>query len=297
MFDSYGSPTIMAVDPSKGVNPLGGKTYYVRGGGDDDHEGNDPEFPLATLAVAYAKCVTAKNDYVFVSNYWTATEAPIEIDIGDVHLIGLGTGNFDSGVHLNGTSLAALELVEGGRDVEIAGFSIGNDGSAEAIDVSGQCSRVHLHHCALGWNYGVTDGLAFTIGGALQYPTIDHCYFGHLISAVGISAYLNSGIIAHNIFHKNGTNGFYCTGGGYFIQFLENVHYSPDDDGEAAGWAIRLDPNTTDCLVSGNKAGSRGAAATNNPFRDQSAGAAADMKNGWVGNYDGEALSGGPDGA
>ena len=297
MFDSYGSPSIMTYDASKGVNPLGGKTYYVRGGGSDDHEGNDPEFPLATLAVAFAKCVTAKNDYVFVSNYWTATEAPIEIDIGDVHLIGLGTGNFDSGVHSPGGSNPSFDFADGSRDIELAGFSLGNDGSEVCIDVTGQVSRAHIHHCALGWNYGVTDGIAFTPGGALLYPTIDHCYFGHMISAIGISAYLNSGIIAHNLFHRNGTNGFYCTTGGFNITFLENIHYSPDDDGEAAGWAIRLDPNTTDCLVVHNHAGSRGAAASNNPFRDESAAAAADMLNGWVGNFDGEALSGGPDGA
>lgn len=291
MYDMYGTPTVMPFDLPRGINPLGGRTFYVRNGGDDDNEGTDPQFPLATVAVAYGKVTTAMNDYIFVSNYYTATTSATSLAKADFHIIGLGTGSFDSGVHLPGTSEASLTLATNCRDLELAGFSIGNDATAVCIDTTGQCSRIHIHHCALGWNYGATDGIAFTAGGALLYPTIDHNYFGYQTSGVGISAYLNSGMIGHNIFHCCGTNGIYCTSGGFNVSIFENQFYDDQDDTPGLGWAIKLDANTYDYMVMHNFASETGDNTGNVPYSDLTGSSDADMKNGWSMNYHGEAIA------
>jgi hypothetical protein len=304
MFQNQVAPNVLPFDMSKGRNPHGGKTFYVdcfesagppaKRKGNDDWEGTDPEFPLETLEAAYAKVTDRHNDYIFVQNFWTLSPAEtLVIAKTKLHLIGIGSGNFDNSNDIDGGSVASLELATRADDLELAGFNLGNDGSAEAIDVTGQVSRVHIHHCNFGWNYPVTDGIAFTVGGALLYPTIEHCYFGPNFSSRGINAYLNTGLIAYNIFRKPGVEAILI--GGFGVGIFGNQFYVRYDHGLAAGWAVHLDANAYECFVNHNWAAEVGDVSAANPYRDLSSGAVGTCLNGWCDNFDGPALSAGPD--
>lgn len=295
MFDLYGNPALGPSFTSRGTNPQGGKTFYVdERAGNNGHEGTDPDFPLADLVAAYAKCKTGRGDYIFVQDFWTPVPAtPLVIAITDVHLISLGNGNFDNGNDIDGGILASIELAEGCNDPELAGFNLGNDGSAVALDVTGQVSRAHIHHCTFGWNYPATEGIYSTPGGALLYPSIDHCYFGPNCSLQGINAYLNTGLIAHNIFRNPGVGCILLNGFG--VGIFGNMMFSPKADSLLVGWAVHLDANTYENWVYHNWAAVRGDSAPTNPYQDQSAAAVANSLNGWADNFQGPALSGGPD--
>lgn len=297
MFQSQLAPTVLPFDMSRGRNPHGGKTFYVdcfesgavKRKGNDNWEGTDPEFPLETLEAAYAKVTDRHNDYIFVQNFWALSPAvTLAIAKTKLHLIGIGNGNFDQSLDISGGAVASLELATRADDLELAGFNLGNNGSAEAIDVTGQVSRVHIHHCTFGWNYPVTDGIAFTPGGALLYPTIEHCYFGPNCSLHGINAYLNTGLIAHNIFRKPGVQCINLNGFGVGIfgnQFVVSYGH-----GLGIGWAVYLDANTYENWVTHNWAMEVAQACAADPYRDLSGTGIDDLKNAWGENFDGPAL-------
>ena len=300
MFQSQLAPTVLPFDMSRGSNPHGGKTFYVdcfesagppaKRKGNDNWEGTDPEFPLETLEAAYAKVRDRFNDYIFAQNFWTLSPAvTLVIAKTKLHLIGVGNGNFDQSLDIDGGAVPSLELATRADDLELAGFNLGNNGSEEALNVTGQVSRVHIHHCTFGWNYGAVDGIGFTPGGALLYPTIEHCYFGHSLSGIGISAYLNSGLIAHNIFHKTGAEGIKL--GSFNIGIFDNQFFQRTGHGIGTGWAVYLDANCYDCYVYHNWAAERGEASGQNPYRDLTGTGTDDLLNGWADNYDGTSVA------
>jgi len=295
MFDLLGSLTLKSFDQSKGINPQGGKIFYVDcRHGNNSNEGTDPQFPVADLETAYLLCEHQRGDYIFVQDFWTLTAPPLTIDIEDLHIISLGGGNFDNGNDIDGGVLASIELTDNATDFELAGFNLGNDGSAMAVDPTGQCNRLHLHHCTLGWNYSCTDCIGFTGGGALIYPSINNNYFGPNFTNIAITAYFNTGLIFNNIFRNPGVGCITPFAGSFGVGIFGNQFFSAFADGLAlAGWAVNLDATSTNNWVHGNLAGITGAACAVNPYNDDSGVAGAEA-NGWCGNYAGPALSAGP---
>lgn len=289
MFDLLGNRTMLAADTPRGVNPQGGYTWYVDcRAGNNNNEGTDPEWPLADVEAAYAKCIASRGDYIFVQDFWTLTAPPLTIAINDVHLISLGNGNFDNGNDLDGGILASIELGEC-DDFEIAGFNLGNDGSTMALNAIGQNNRAHIHHCTFGWNYSCTDGIAFTPGGALIYPSINNNYFGPNFTNIGISAYFNTGLIFNNIFRNPGVGCIAPFAGSFGMGIFGNQFFSPLGDVLAAGWGINLDATHANSWVHNNFAMETSNPSAQNPYADASGVAGAEA-NGWCMNYDGNAF-------
>ena len=290
MFGEFGNRTLLDYNMSRGVGPQGGYTWYVDCiAGNNNNEGNDPEWPLADLETAYAKCLTGRGDYIFVQDFWTLTDPPLTIDISKLHIISLGNGNFDNGNDLDGGVLASIALTDNATDFELAGFNLGNNGAAVALDAIGQCNRLHVHHCTFGWNYPCTDGIAFTAGGALIYPSINNNYFGPNFSNVGISAYFNTGLIFNNIFRQPGVGCIAPAAGSFGLGIFGNQFFSPLGDALAAGWAIDLDATHANSWIHNNFAMETSNPSAANPYAYASGVAGAEA-NGWCMNYDGNAF-------
>lgn len=295
MYGLQGSPALMSVDPSRGRNPEGGRTFYVREGSvaghiasSDDNEGTDPQFPLASIQAALNKCVASIGDYIFVLYHSTILSAPLTIPVRTIHLIAASHGNFDSRNDLNGGNAPAIRLTSDGRDLELAGFNIGGDGTSHGIEVeAAQVGyRVHIHHCTFGNNFGVIDGIR---AAELSNMSIDNCLFGSAVSGyamnVGSSVML---MLLHNMFHNCDLGCIYLTTGA--LQNFINDNTFQSIIGGGAGWAIDLPAGGQQSTIMGNRASETGDNATgNNPYRDRSSGALATKANAWAANYKGEA--------
>lgn len=293
MYELQGSLAMLSVDPSKGGrNPHGGKAFFVNEtSGDNDHEGSDPQFPLKDLVTAYGKCADGKGDYIFSQYFSTLSAPPLLIAKRRLHIIGLGSGNFDSSNDLNGgNAAAALRLVAGGRDLELAGFNIGGDGTGYGIEVeAGETAyRCHIHHCTIGNNFGVTDGIH---AAEMSNMSIDHCLFGgaatgHHMDVSG-SVML---IIAHNIFHNiaAGKKAIYLSLGAVMDFILGNCFMSRVSLALANGWAIDLPAGGYGSMIIGNRAADCGDDTGNEPYVDRSGTGVGDLANGWSDNWGSE---------
>lgn len=278
--------------------------------GSDGNDGTDPNKPLATLAAAYNKCVDKRGDYIIVLgprhvNGVDIVTPTLVVAKANIHLIGIGNGSQDSDNHLNGGSLPSIELAEGGDQFELAGFSLGNDGSVAAIHRTHYIARFHLHHCMVGYyGFGATNGIGHTGAGQLSNCLIDNNFFGPSLSAIDIDTYITSGVISNNTFFSPQTRCMCGAESMLRVEIFGNKFFSPQADALAAGWAVYLDANAYLCWVFHNWAASSGskhdadaANLSNNPYRDLSS-ATPDLhtlKNGWADNYDSLALSDGPD--
>jgi hypothetical protein len=292
MYELQGTPAMMSVDPSRGGrNPQGGKVFFVHeSNGNDSHEGTDPQFPLATLAEAYAKCTAGMGDYIFVEYFSTLSAPPLAIAKRAIHLISLSSGNFDSRNDLNGGDQPAIRLTADGRDLELAGFNLGGDGTSYGLEVEAAQTgyRFHIHHCTFGNNFGVTDGIH---AAEISNAAIDHCLFGSAVTGYGMNI---SGsvmmILAHNIFHSCDSGCIYLSLGAVQDFIFDNMFAGPING--ADGWAIDLPVGGTGSLIMGNKASECGddTQGAGNPYRDRSANSLAAKLNAWAGNIIGNAF-------
>lgn len=297
MYDFLGSPTLMPFDPSKGRNPQGGKTYYVNEEiGNNDYEGTDPQFPLATLIAAVAKCVDKKHDYVFVQRLHSVG-ALVEFDKTHVHLIGLNYGGFvqdnQEGCHINGGALPAIDFNRASPDhaqyVEIAGFNIDGNGASPAIQITQNVQFIHIHHCEIGNGLegSATYGIYAVPPAEFDLCTIDHCLFGNGLTQNHLHYCAFTGAIAHNLFRQPAV-GCIAPQGAAWLHIFGNMFFKNRDPALAIGWAVHLDVNTYDCAVMGNIAAEHaGATLTVVPWKDDS-GAGANANNGWSGNRAGD---------
>lgn len=296
MFDSLGSPIAYPADVSKGISPGGGRVLYVNAEvGNDNHEGSDPQFPLATITAAREKCTDRKHDYIFVQDFAAGADTfPIVWNKSDVHLIGLGNGHVHHDhIQLDGGGSNVINLPATARGLEIAGFQMGSLG-AYCIEILASVWNVHIHHCAFGTHVEADNGIRAPSGvAALEYSLVDHCLFDRYCARSTYIASATRSWFNHNLFRRMSICALNVSGG-EFGGALGNVFYSPIADALAAGWAILLEVACSGGMIAGNYAMDAGSAAGNNPYRDMS-GAVGVMTNGWVGNYHGPALSAGPD--
>lgn len=288
MYELLGSQTLMPYDTSKGRSPMGGKTYFVNNDtniGSDSHEGNDPEFPLLTIAAAYAKCENQRNDYIFVQRHSTLPAAiTFGGDPSDVHLVSLGSGNWDNGIDLYIEGATPI-ILSGCVDIELAGFNIvTNDDSHPAISIVTSAYRVHIHHCGFGTIYACGGGIS---GAEFTHSSIDHCIFGTLLEGTAIASEFITSMCLNNLFHTvAGTLGIVHPGVNpcHYSFFLNNMFYVPDS---ANGEAITLRAGSVHNVIANNQA-MNGNALTDyatNPYRDLNGG-----NNHWGMNYRGSAV-------
>lgn len=302
MIDSLVSPIAYPFDVSRAIAPGGGKTFFVRSLtaalGSDDNEGTDPEFPLLKIQAAIDKCDQRRHDYIFVQDSFQADTVSILLNERNIHLIGLGDGAFQNGgraiVDMQGVD-ACFKTYGAGGGVELAGFRMGSDGEA-CIELYETSWMNHIHHCSFAhlFTAGCQDGILAESGAVEMHSwLVDHCYFGQGITRDAIRVdHCNWSFFNHNFFVKDSGRAIYIHDGGYG-GILGNVFFSALANALAAGWAI--DIQNHDMMVTGNKASATGTDAGNNPYRDRSAATAATLLNGWADNFDGPALSAGPD--
>lgn len=279
-----------------GQSLMGGKTYFVNcRSGNDNHPGTNPREPLATLEAAEAKCVANKNDYIFAQEFWTlTTESPIIFDKAKMHVIGLGSGIlFDNGNDIGAKdSLGIAVVLKECTDLELAGFNIGGDATKDAISVIGTTFRVHLHHCTFGNNYACLDGIGEGAAGNMGKWLVEDCLFGILTAGDGINCSMLSSYIKNSVFRqKTGKVCIDVPAGQTWNTILDNLFYASVAGNEAKGWAITLPATCALNIVKGNRATECGDGTGDNPYLDESAGSLAALLNGWVENYDGNALA------
>jgi hypothetical protein len=246
----------------------------------DDGVGNDgvntggqlPDEPFLTITKALSECTSAKNDFIFILNYYQATGEtwPISISKGQVHIIGIGyTSGPWNWVQPTGDT-AAFSLTSGSDGVEIAGLEIGAGATHAGIEiVTGGIWNVHIHDCGFGTEHGMTakhgirctGGSTPTIGEMINW-LIDNNRFGIKLTASGIEVpttfvgpnNVKGTIIRDNIFRvvDNGqginvplTTADFKDGGIFDNKFI----VEGDDDGAAV-----LFGTGTKGMVDGNQA-------------------------------------------
>lgn len=297
MYELQGNPALMSIDPSRGRNPQGGRSFYVREGSatghivsSDDNEGTDPQYPLNSIQAALDKCVDSIGDYVFVLYHSTILSAPITIPKRTIHLIAVSSGNFDSRNDLNGASESAIKITSVGRDFELAGFNIGGAGADYGIEVAAgeTMYRCHIHHCTFGNNLGVTDGIH---AAEMSNMAVDHCLFGSAVTGYAINCSSSVMLmLLHNLFHDCSSGCIYLSLGAVQNFIMDNTFGGPING--ADGWAIDLPVSSSKCLVMGNRASECGDATqgAGNPYRDRSANSLAAKLNMWADNKAGNAF-------
>lgn len=291
MYELAFTPPLVTYDPRKGENPKGGKTFYVREGstGNDSYEGTDPEYPLATIERALTNSTASRGDYIFIQYFSTLDAPPLTINKRALHIIALSSGNFDSRNDLNGGSSVSLNIETAGRDLELAGFNIGNDGTTYGIEVSaGQVMyRCHIHHCTIGNNFTTTDGIHAV---EISQSSIDNCLFGTNGTGItGDGLAVNSYVmtfLVNNIFMNITEKAIdlAAVSGG---SIHGNMFYAPIASAESDGWAINIVSGHS-VLVMNNYASQTGDDQGNNPYKDTSTGTITDTTNGWCYNWSGE---------
>ena len=296
MFGLQGNAIMLPSDVSRGRAPKGGRIFFVHDLGDDDHEGSDPEFPLASITAALLKCTAAKGDYIFVQHSADTYYPAVNLNKSSVHLIGLGNGSYGPSVFIaGGNDDPAITIGGDSAGVEIAGFNLGS-GVAQtdpALILSADAWYAHIHHNGFGTAIRALDGILIPAGLSFAFGSIDHNWFSRRLSGWGINcsgggSSMTSSAILHNLLKMaDGLGGVYIQGGE-----PEGVSFNifGIKKGGMIGWAIKLGATVVDCMVIGNSACETGDNATgNNPYRDEGPAGVGNKLNFWSANYRGEA--------
>ena len=290
-------------DISRGLNPSGGKTFYVSNlsaaSNSDSNEGTDPQYPLATIAAAITLSAVSgqrKGDYIFVQDSYDQDTWPVVINVRNVHLIGLGGGGY-SGTRAgaDGVGESCFKTNTAGGGFELAGFNMGCSTQEDpCILQDGVVWSAYVHHNAFGVTIVGQDGISATGASQMAYWTISHNYFGmQLRNGIYVEADSRSHIM-HNVFRSN-SGVCISISTGILGVIAGNMFSAPITQAEDEGWAISVLVNGTGGMIMGNMASQAGNGAIgNNPYYDGSAATAALAKNCWANNFDGAALSGGP---
>ncbi len=180
-----------------------GKVLFVDsaswGTGDNGYDGTNPNYPLATITAAIAKCTSGNHDYIFVLNSWDNDAVTITVNKTCVHIIGLSGSNHRAPapwIKIAGTGAAAAFTLKGGdaSNVEIAGLTLGANASYPCITTSSGTSTNlvygHIHHCGFASTGDVAftaqDGINVAAGTGLDGTLVEDCVFGYELTRDGI---------------------------------------------------------------------------------------------------------------
>jgi len=200
------------------------------GVGDDgvNTGGQLPDEPFLTITKALSECTAAKNDFIFILNYYQATGEtwPISISKGQVHIIGIGYSSGPWNWANPTDDTAAFSLTTGADGVEIAGLELGAGASHACIEMTTSgLWNTHIHDCGFGTENGMTaaagiqttGGTTPTIGEMIN-GLIENNRFGRKLTLAGInvpttfvgSNSIEGTIIRNNIFEvATGNYGIY----------------------------------------------------------------------------------------
>ena len=283
----------------------GSQTFYVQGAGakypgNDSSDGLSFKKPLATITKALSKCVSMRNDVIYILNYWTpAGETwPIAVNKKAVHIIGVAQPGLPSPAIVPASTTAAFTINEDGSYCEIAYLTISGGTGYAGISlgaVTGTNTKpegVYIHDCVFGhrWFGTPTSGIDSPEYGAIGLR-IERCTF------LGDAANFTGGITTNGIdlattsaFHENAQiidNLFTGCTRGIFLNKGKDCEIRGNrfgvDDGGGVDQAIDL-TNCLGCTIDDNHTGSRMAAGgTSTCYSDQDGG----VVNAWGFNTNG----------
>jgi hypothetical protein len=281
-----------------GFNPMlgSGKVFYVNGEsygptGNDNNEGTNPQYPLATITQAVANCRQRTNDWIFIQGFYQTDTFPITLNKRNIHLIGISPGGgFQGRALIDGDDAAAFNTGSTGGGVEMAGLRMGSsDAAYPAINIASDTYFMWIHDCSFGKYIAATDGIYGASGCHMNGWTIEDCWFGAYLTDCGIEVTnVVEPTVRNCIFSEiHGTCIKY--GAGAVGEIIRNYFYTPIAEAEADGWAITL--NSTSCtqgMIMDNFASQAGDDQGNNPYKDLSTGSLTTCTNGWCHNWAGE---------
>ena len=286
--------------------PGAGNVYWVNGGSDgpvvDTNDGLTALTPKRLLQSGIDLCVSGNNDYVIVLNYGgnaRAVEAwPVEVDVDQCHIIGVGTiGQKWPVVSVLAPAAgdtANPALLVSGQRVEIANLELGGGDTAGCVSCDGAGTwGLEIHDCF----FGVTgdgvgqDGIRIIAANPAPYLTLWGNRFGLHLTRDGVR------------FDANATRCMIGVPGqpaNYFHHLpgiainLASAVTQPGIHGNriaipanTAGAGITLAAGVLDGWIMDNVANFGDTDMGNNPFTDGAAGGAND----WANNMQGITLT------
>ncbi len=195
----------------EGDSPNLPDVYYVdSGNGNDNEDGRDPGFPLATIDAAVNKCTASQGDVILVQPGHAETLATqISLDVIGVSIIGIGEGTLRPQL----TIAAAIDGIDIGAancSVENIGFAVSTAGALSQINIDAADATVRGVHFACG----ASDLLGtITITASGEVATIEDCTV--IVTADGPDEWiLIEGVVDRTLIQRNfvvgsdGTNAF-----------------------------------------------------------------------------------------
>ena len=274
------------------TNPKG-NTYFCDGtaAGSNSYDGLTPATPKQTLTAAHALTRNRMDDTIVVLNYGAVGAAaepsfPIVLSNSMIHVIGAQCLDNSKWPTISAIGRAAHAIDITGQRVEIADLEIGGDAGFAGIHVGsvGGIWAACIHDV---W-FGITgdtigqDGIYTAVGEDAPYLEVYDCRFGASLTRHGI--YIN-GNATKGILGKQGHGNKFLrmlkiainvAGPAGLDEIVDNLFALSED---TVGYAITMSALSSGALVSGNKAGFKIDAMTNNPFRDLS------NANHWLDNW------------
>ena len=270
----------------------GGQTFFVGGtNANDAHTGNDPQFPMNTIAAAMVKCASGRWDVIYVQDYWLNDTFPVVINKHTVSVIGIGQGNIAAEWPvMNGAGTAIFHIGgAAGGYFEIAGLTMYSAGGPCIEGLAGGEGRGRIHNCAFGVSGAAQDGILIA---AMEVPhmTFDNNLCGQFLTRDGIRSTgpnCTKWHIDDNLFQQMAGVGINISAGDGASIFNNRFYQKV---APAQGFAITL-ANCRNFHVDGNRAAEDGGHAGANPYEDTSTGTDTSTTNGWGVNYHGNIVT------
>jgi len=286
-----------------------GNVYHVNTAGAqfpgrDTNSGLSYEFPLLTLTRALALCVSGRDDYILIHDYWrpSGETFPIAINKKKVHIFGVAQPNFPYPAIHPEDDLAGFTIHEDGSYSEVGYLTIGGGDSYAGISLGPDSSPntkpegIWIHHDQFGhaWFGTPTSGIDSPVYGATGLRIEDCRFLGDLVNGGGGIKENGIDLTTQSADHENlqlldnvfkglaiGVNLYYAKGG----EIRGNRFGIPDAQ---VGEAITLQSVAVGVMVDDNVAmnGQLTNGYTFNPYRDLG----AQPVNHWGRNYRGNVV-------
>lgn len=291
-----------SVDLGRRPLALGRVLFVDQVNGLDTNNGIDPGTPFQTITEALTHCLADRGDYIYVLVTADGSEAlyPVDIDVAQVHVIGVGRHAPMPLQPINGGGNDCFHLSVDG--VEVAGFGFHTTAASARGITTVALMSCWIHHCAFATS-AQGDGLISGIGQQGQqipwWLVEDNIFGSGNNTAVGVTDHC---IDADSVGAMIRKNIFYCNPSGdqpciictnvEIGAIIDNYFLAPIATNPIVGWAIRLwgGGGPGGGPIANNHATQTGDNTGNNPYLDESTGIIHTSLHGWGMNYSGQAV-------
>ena len=174
--------------------------YHVdSGNGNDNNDGRDPGFPLATIDAAINKCTASQGDVILVQPGHAETlTTQISLDVIGVSIIGVGEGTLRPQITIN-AAIDGIDIGAANCSVENIGFAASTDSPTSQINVDAADATIRKVH----FEMGATDALgAITITASGELCTIEDCTV--IVTANGPTSWvIVEGVVDRTVIQRN----------------------------------------------------------------------------------------------